>query len=325
MGLLKSLLSSVQEGIFGALILYVHSRVGGVRRDNLVSSAGLVPVMGLAEQTGLSRLIGERWTYLNAGEVRAANPAEADLDHRRESCAAQTASTMRRAACRRHTTGVQRGVCALDAGDLFARVHLRPRQPARRGGPRASGGAGGPGAAVARSRRARLPRHRLPAAPGLRPPQTGRLVRHAKIAGRALLRLGLSPQITTISTAQAAPVIAEARLRADGPPPGAPPRPRSSRPSAPPAPAGNRHDPGARRLGVWHQEGDHHLRGRRRRVLLVGEPQQRISAAIEAIDETAYTPVHYPGAVEDPDTGRGSPTPRSPKPPTPCGWAPAAR
>ena len=36
---------------------------------------------------------------------------------------------------------------------------------------------------------------------------------HAKIASRALLRLGLSPQITTISTAQAAPVIAEARLR----------------------------------------------------------------------------------------------------------------
>ena len=30
---------------------------------------------------------------------------------------------------------------------------------------------------------------------------------------------------------------------------------------------------------------------------------KRISKAIEAIDETAYTPVHYPGAVEDPDTG----------------------
>ena len=30
---------------------------------------------------------------------------------------------------------------------------------------------------------------------------------------------------------------------------------------------------------------------------------KRISAAIEAIDEAAYTPVHYPGAVTDPDTG----------------------
>jgi hypothetical protein len=31
---------------------------------------------------------------------------------------------------------------------------------------------------------------------------------------------------------------------------------------------------------------------------------KRISATIEAIDEAAYTPVHYPGAVEDPDTGQ---------------------
>ena len=30
---------------------------------------------------------------------------------------------------------------------------------------------------------------------------------------------------------------------------------------------------------------------------------KRISAAIDAIDEAAYTPVHYPGAVTDPDTG----------------------
>ena len=29
-----------------------------------------------------------------------------------------------------------------------------------------------------------------------------------------------------------------------------------------------------------------------------------ITAAIEAIDEATYTPVHYPGAVEDPDTGQ---------------------
>jgi hypothetical protein len=36
---------------------------------------------------------------------------------------------------------------------------------------------------------------------------------HAKIAGRALLRKGLSPLITTLSTATAAPVIAEAWLR----------------------------------------------------------------------------------------------------------------
>ena len=31
---------------------------------------------------------------------------------------------------------------------------------------------------------------------------------------------------------------------------------------------------------------------------------KRITAAIAAIDEATYTPVHYPGAVEDPDTGQ---------------------
>ena len=29
----------------------------------------------------------------------------------------------------------------------------------------------------------------------------------------------------------------------------------------------------------------------------------RVTKAIEAIDDDAFTPVHYPGAVEDPDTG----------------------
>ncbi|EUA42032.1 tnpC domain protein [Mycobacterium xenopi 4042] len=31
---------------------------------------------------------------------------------------------------------------------------------------------------------------------------------------------------------------------------------------------------------------------------------KRINAAIAAIDEAAWTPVHYPGAVEDPTPGR---------------------
>ena len=30
---------------------------------------------------------------------------------------------------------------------------------------------------------------------------------------------------------------------------------------------------------------------------------KRLTKAIEAIDDDAWTPVHYPGAVEDPDTG----------------------
>ena len=147
--------------------------------QNLVSSAGLVPVLELAEQTGLSRLIGEHVDLpSHTGEVRGGEPGrQADLDHRRNHVRCRQHRRCERAARRRHTAGVQRGVCALDAGDLPARVHLRARQPARRGGPRASGGAGGPGAAAGRGRRTRLHRHRLAAAPGLRPPETGRLVR----------------------------------------------------------------------------------------------------------------------------------------------------
>jgi len=61
---------------------------------------------------------------------------------------------------------------------------------------------------------------------------------HAKIASRALLRLGLSPQITTISTAQASPVIAEARLRSGKAASGRAAASQIKGPSAPPVRAG---------------------------------------------------------------------------------------
>ena len=114
---------------------------------------------------------------------------------------------------RRHAAGVRRGVRAVDVGDLRARVHLRPRQRARRRAPPASGGAGAAGAAAGGIEQrafldidsllrpvygtaSRAPRSGMPRSP----------------AGRCWRR-GLSPQITTISTATAPPVIAEARLR----------------------------------------------------------------------------------------------------------------
>jgi Transposase DDE domain group 1 len=50
--------------------------------------------------------------------------------------------------------------------------------------------------------------------PGLRPCQTGASYGHTKIAGKQVLRKGLSPLATTISTPACAPVIAEMRLRA---------------------------------------------------------------------------------------------------------------
>ena len=127
---------------------------------------------------------------------------------------------------------------------------------------------------------------------------------HAKIASRALLRLGLSPQITTISTATTAPVIAEARLR-------------SGRAGSGRAAAGQvKQAIGTARAcgpcGTIMLRGDSAFGTKKVITTCVAEGvefslsvsrNKRITKTLEAIDESAYTPVHYPGAVQDPDTG----------------------
>lgn len=127
---------------------------------------------------------------------------------------------------------------------------------------------------------------------------------HAKIASRALLRLGLSPQITTICTATAPPVIAEAQLRSGRAASG---RGASSqlKQALTTAKAINPH-------AMLMVRGDSMFGTKKVIATCVAGGAEfslsvsrntRITAAIEAIDEAAYTPVHYPGAVEDPDTG----------------------
>ena len=208
--------------------------------QNLVSSAGLVPVLELAEQTGLSRLIGEHVdlpsTRVKSGAV---NPAG------------------------KLTSIIAAMMCGADSIDdvNVLRAGGTPRVFDEVYAPSTLGiflreftfGHANQLAAVARAHLVALAA-RVPLLPGieqrvfvdidslLRPvyghQKQGASFGHAKIASRALLRLGLSPQITTISTATAAPVIAEARLRSGRPAPGARPPASSSRPSAPPAPAG---------------------------------------------------------------------------------------
>ncbi|EUA22579.1 transposase, IS4 family protein [Mycobacterium xenopi 3993] len=127
---------------------------------------------------------------------------------------------------------------------------------------------------------------------------------HAKIASRALLRLGLSPQITTISTATAAPVIAEAQLRSGKAASGAVPHTSSSRRSPPRKRSTRRADPGARRLNVWHQESDHHLHSARRRILPVDQPQQAHQRRDRRHRRGRLDPVHYPARSKTPTPGR---------------------
>ena len=274
--------------------------------QNLVSAAGLVPVLELAEQTGLSELIGEH-VDLPSTRVRsgAVNPV------------GKLTSIIAAMAC---------GADTIDDADLL-RAGGTPRVFDEVYAPSTLGiflreftfGHANQLAAVARAHLAALAA-RTPLLPGieerafididslLRPvyghQKQGASFGHAKIASRALLRLGLSPQISTLSTAQAAPVIAEAQLRSG--------RAASGRAAARQVKQaiGTARACGA--CGTIMVRGDSAFGTKKVIATCVAEGVQfslsvsrnkRITAALEAIDEAAWTPVHYPGAVEDPDTG----------------------
>jgi Transposase DDE domain group 1 len=273
---------------------------------NLVSAAGLVPVLELAEQTGLSELIDEH-VELPSTRVRsgAVNPA------------GKLTSIIAAMAC---------GADSIDDAGVL-----------RAGGtPRVFGAVYAPStlgiflreftfghtkqlAAVARAHLVALAA-RTPLLAGaqermfvdidslLRPvygkAKQGATFGHAKIASRALLRLGLSPQITTICTATAAPVIAEAQLRSGKAASGrgaasqlkqAITTAKAIDPDATIMVRGDSMFGTKKVIGACIQHGIE--------FSLSVSRTKRITAAMEAIDEAAYTPVHYPGAVEDPDTG----------------------
>jgi hypothetical protein len=127
---------------------------------------------------------------------------------------------------------------------------------------------------------------------------------HAKIAGRALLRRGLSPLITTLSVPTAAPVIAEAWLRSG--------KTGSGRGAARQVKQAIGTARAAGAIGTIMLRGDSAF-GTKKVIAACLDEQvefslalsrnRRVTTAIEAIDETEWTPVHYPGAVLDPDTG----------------------
>ena len=174
-----------------------------------------MPVLELAEQTGLSRLIGEHvdlpTTRVKSGAVNPAGKLTTII------------------------AGMMCGADSIDDANLL-RAGGTPRVFDEVYAPSTVGiflreftfGHANQLAAVARAHLVALAQ-RTPLLPGtdqrvfvdidslLRPvyghPKQGASFGHAKIAGRALLRKGLSPLITTLSTASAAPVIAEARLR----------------------------------------------------------------------------------------------------------------
>jgi hypothetical protein len=272
---------------------------------NVITSAGLVPVMALAERAGLSDLLDThvrfecervrsgaanatgKLTAIVAGMTAGADSID-DLDIVRSGgmrrvfggvYAAATLGIMLReftfghtaqlaAVQRRHLLALARATPVLDGISDLALVDIDSL---------------------------------------LRPvyghTKQGASFGHTKISGKAVLRRGLSPLVTTITTASAAPVIAGIRLRAGraGSAKGASSMVRAAVATAKAAGAGQVLVRGDSAYGNQHVVGAARAAGARFSLTVVKHP--KVVAAIEAIDDGAWVGVQYPGAVRDDDTG----------------------
>jgi hypothetical protein len=276
--------------------------------EHLVSDAGLVPVMALAEQAGLSELVADRVSFASlAPRVASAgvNPA------------GKITSVI---------AGMAAGADSIDDLQVIRsggnmRVFDQVYAPATLGQflREFTHGHCLQLASVARAHLIGLAQ-RTDLLPGiesqafvdidslLRPvfghAKQGASFGHAKIAGKVLLRRGLSPLATTISTPDAAPVIAGIRLRAGraGSGKGAASMVRDAVATARTAGASGeilvRGDSAYGNSAVVGAC----LKARVRfSVVLAKNPA--VLRAIGTIPNDAWTPVHYPGAVVDPETG----------------------
>ena len=274
--------------------------------DHLVSCAGLVPVMTLAEQTGLGRLVGEK-VHIAEPKIKsgAANPAP--------KLATLIAGMCAGADCIDDVDALRSGGMKTLFGAVYAPStigtllreftfgHARQLESVLREH------------LVALCERVDL----LPGADQrvfididslLRPvyghAKQGASYGHTKIAGKQVLRKGLSPLATTISTPDCAPLVAGMRLRAGK--------------------TGSGRGAGrmvAQAIGTVRAVSAHatilvrgdSMYGSRAVVgtcvrhgaqfSLAMTRNAAIERAIAAIPEAAWTPVRYPGAVQDPDTG----------------------
>jgi len=273
--------------------------------DNLVSHGGLVPLLELAEQAGLSQLLDEHVRFTSE-RVRsgAANPTP-KLTSIVAGMAAGADSIddldVIRAGGMKKLFG---GVYACATLGIFLRefTHGHVRQLA----------------AVLRRLLVALAA-RTPVLTGitdrayidslLRPvygkAKQGASFGHTKIAGKSILRRGLSPLAVTISTDTAAPVLAGVRLRAG--------RAGSSRGAASMVTEAinTAVEVGARPENILVR-GDSAFCGGKiiAAVVKAGATfsfaiarNPAVDAAIASIPDEAFVPVQYPGAVTDPDTG----------------------
>ena len=274
--------------------------------DHLVSCAGLVPVMALAEQTGLIELLDNR-VHIAEPKIASgsANPAPKlatviagmcagadsidDLDVVRSGgmktlFAAVYAPSTLGTLLREFTFGHARQLDAVlgeHLGALCERVDLL----------------------VGATEQVFIDIDSL-----LRPvyghAKQGASYGHTKIAGRQVLRKGLSPLVSTLSTAESAPVIAGMRLRAG--------RAGSGKGAGRMIAAAISTARAAGATGTMLVRGDSAYGTRAvvgacvrhdAQFSLVMTRNPAVQRAIAGIAEDTWAPVAYPGAVRDPDTG----------------------
>jgi hypothetical protein len=273
--------------------------------ENLVSHAGLVPVLHLGEQAGLSDLLEQhvrftdervrsgaanptpKLTSIIAGMAAGADSID-DLDLVRAGGTKQVFGGVYAASTlgiflREFTLGHTRQLNAVLTRHLIA---LSQQTPLLRG----------------IEQKAFIDIDSL-----LRPvygrTKQGASFGHTKIAGKSILRRGLSPLALTLSTPVAAPVVAAVRLRAG--------RAGSAKGAASMITEGinTARAAGAKDILVRADSayGNHKSvnaaldAGARFSVTL--DKIAAVSTAIAAIPDADYIPVHYPGAEIDPDTG----------------------
>jgi hypothetical protein len=275
--------------------------------ERLVSCAGLVPVMALAERAGLSELITTK-VAIKATRVQSAgvNPAG--------KITSIIAGMAAGADCIDDLDVIRSGGMPRLFGEVYACSTLG--QLLRE----FTHGHALQLASVARAHLVNLVEHSglLPGIEErafididslLRPVyghhKQGASYGHTKIAGKQILRKGLSPLATTISTEHGAPVVAGIRLRAGkaGSGKGAATMVREAIGVARAAGAtGQMLARGDSAFGNSAVIGACVKAGVRFSFVLVKNPA--VNRAIASIGEHAWIPVHYPGAVVDPDTGQ---------------------
>jgi len=274
--------------------------------DHLVSCAGLVPVMTLATQSGLPQLLANK---IHIAEPRiksgSANPSPKLTTGIAAMCAGADSiddvDIVRSGGMKTLFDGVYAPSTIGTLSREFTFGHARQLE------------------SVLRQHLAGLC-ERVPLLPGadervfididslLRPvyghAKQGASYGHTKIAGKQILRKGLSPLITTISTDTAAPVIAGARLRAGKTNSGKGAARMIAQAVATARAAGGTGQILVRGDSAYgNGVGVAACRRAGARFSLVLTKNRSVAATIASIGDNAWIPVKYPGAVRDPDTG----------------------